>query len=218
MLFDCQAFEYGIKLWAVSDLFSGFYEAWIGCHIETVYCDLSLRGLDFTCQAFEAVGFSCTRNSEKSEAFSILKAEGHFFNSRNFTISFSDVVYSYRKLIFVKILDSLLFNADPFVLTKMIPKDFAIFVRLFIDLLSAWAAEAFILDANEKEYENRDAAAQAIKVWSSEWLIVWRKVIFLEFVKLEFHELDWNTIGYADVSLHKWENRHWNQDKSDVLC
>lgn len=191
MLFDSQSFEYGIKLWAVTDLFSGFLESWIRCHIETIYCDFSLWRLDFTSQAFKTVSFTCTRNAKKCKTFSILKSEGYFFNSSNFTISFFDVVNSNRQLLYGKLGDPFLFNTDPIVLIKF-PKGAAIIVQLVqlfrIDpLLPVCVAETSIFNANEKEDENWYADTQGFKIWSCKWIIVRLEVVLLYFGKFKFH-------------------------------
>jgi hypothetical protein len=57
---------------------------------------LAISGLDLTCEALEAICFSSSRDTEKSEAFSVFKPERNLINSYNFSISFSKLIDPYR--------------------------------------------------------------------------------------------------------------------------
>jgi hypothetical protein len=77
--------------------------------------DTSLGWIDFSCQTLKASCFTCSRNSEKCEALSVLKTEGDIFNGGNWAIGLLKVTKSYWELFWLFIHNSLFLLNNVFI-------------------------------------------------------------------------------------------------------
>lgn len=116
MLKHCESLENAIKLRAISNLLPSLLESAWSRYIEAIDRQLPMGWLDLTSQTLEKCSLASAGDTKKCKAFAKFQTERNLLDSDNITKLFANVVHSNWHVIWIHLLNTLLFFNNVFVL------------------------------------------------------------------------------------------------------